>query len=358
MPLRDTQATIERFDFQGEGGGVLRLRGSVGFGSAQQARLQLVAEKFRALDRVDRRVAVSGSAAVGIQAGRLSVNGNFTVDEGLIDVTSLDAPTLDNDVLVIGRAEPARPPRAVSDGGKGSETGALARSDVDVRLDLGRALRLRGRGLDTRLGGKLHITSHAAGMLAVRGTVNTLDGTYTAYGQNLAIESGVISFTGDVANPRLDILAMRPDADIRVGVSVTGNPINPRVRLYSDPDLPELDKFTWLMTGRAPEGMGRDQAALLQRAAVALLAGERGNGDSFLKKFGIDELSVGNSPTGDTVVLIGKQLSKNLSVAYERGLSTTGGNVALLYRVAGWFTVRARTGSDNSVDVIWRWRWD
>ena len=246
----------------------------------------------------------------------------------------------------------------MSDGGKAPETGALAHSDVDVRLDLGRALRLRGRGLDTRLGGQLRIATNTAGVLAVRGTVNTVAGTYTAYGQNLAIDRGVITFTGDVANPRLDILAMRPDVDIRVGVSVTGSPINPRIRLYSEPDLPDLDKITWLMTGHAPESVGRDQAALLQRAALALLAGERGNGDGFLKKFGIDELSVGNSSTGGTVVSIGKQLSKNLTVAYERGLSTTGGNVALLYRVAGWFTVRARTGSDNAVDVIWRWRWN
>ena len=358
VALRDTQASIERFDFQGDGGGVLRLRGNVGFGDMQQARLQLVAENFRALDRVDRRVAVSGTADVGMQAGRLSVNGNFTVDEGLIDVTGSDAPALDNDVLVIGRTGPAAPPRAVSDGGKAPETGALAHSDVDVRLDLGRALRLRGRGLDTRLGGQLRIATNTAGVLAVRGTVNTVAGTYTAYGQNLAIDRGVITFTGDVANPRLDILAMRPDVDIRVGVSVTGSPINPRIRLYSEPDLPDLDKITWLMTGHAPESVGRDQAALLQRAALALLAGERGNGDGFLKKFGIDELSVGNSSTGGTVVSIGKQLSKNLTVAYERGLSTTGGNVALLYRVAGWFTVRARTGSDNAVDVIWRWRWN
>ena len=56
--------------------------------------------------------------------------------------------------------------------------------------------------------------------------------------------------------------------------------------------------------------------------------------------------------------LSGKHLSKRLSVFYEKGLSTAAGTWSLLYRVAGRTTLRARTGLDNAVEVIWSWRWD
>ena len=359
VALNSSEAVIERIDFKGAAGGTLHVEGRAGFSGQPQLALKAVTDHFRVLDRVDRRVALSGSADVGLRAGRLSVNGRFTVDEGLIDVTAADAPSLDDDILVVGRTDAAGKPIAVVDGGKAPATGALAGADIDVRVALGDALQLRGRGLDTRLGGQLRITTTPAGALAVRGVVNTVEGTYTAYGQNLSIERGTISFAGDVANPRLDILALRADIDMRVGVVVSGYAVAPRVRLYSDPDLPELDQITWLLTGQAPQGEGRDQSALLQRAALALLAGDQGSSsEGFLQKLGVDQLGVGRTDGGDTLITIGKQLSKRLSVAYEKGLAAAGGTWQLLYRIAGRTTLRARAGVENSVDVIWSWRWD
>jgi len=362
VALNSDEAVIERIDFVGSAGGTLHVEGRAGrtgVSGQPQLALKVVTDQFRALDRVDRRVALSGSADVGLRAGRLSVNGRFTVDEGLIDVSAADAPALDADILVVGRTSAAGKPIAVVDGGKAPGTGALAGADIDLRVALGDALQLRGRGLDTRLGGQLRITTTPAGPLAVRGVVNTVQGTYSAYGQNLAIERGTISFAGDVANPQLDILALRADIDMRVGVVVSGSAVAPRVRLYSDPDLPELDQITWLLTGQAPQGEGRDQSALLQRAALALLAGDQGSGgEGFLQKLGIDQLGVGRTDGGDTLVTIGKQLSKRLSVAYEKGLAAAGGTWQLLYRVAGRTTLRARAGVENAVDVIWSWRWD
>ena len=359
VALNRSEAVIESIDFKGAAGGTLHVEGRAGLSGQPQLALKVVTDHFRALDRVDRRVALSGSADVGLRAGRLSVNGRFTVDEGLIDVSAADAPSLDKDILVVGRTDAAGKPIAVVDGGKGPPTGVMAGADIDLRVALGDALQLRGRGLDTRLRGQLRITTTPAGELAVRGVVNTVEGTYSAYGQNLAIERGTITFAGNVANPRLDILALRADIDTRVGVIVSGSAVAPRVRLYSDPDLPQIDQITWLLTGREPQGEGRDQSALLQRAALALLAGDQGSSsEGFLQKLGIDQFGVGRTEGGDTLITVGKQLSKRLSVAYEKGLAAAGGTWQLLYRVAGRTTLRARAGAENAVDVIWSWRWD
>jgi translocation and assembly module TamB len=59
----------------------------------------------------------------------------------------------------------------------------------------------------------------------------------------------------------------------------------------------------------------------------------------------------------ETVVSIGKQLSKRWYVGYERSLNATTGNWQLIYRIAQRLTLRAQSGLDNSLDAIWTWRW-
>jgi len=110
--------------------------------------------------------------------------------------------------------------------------------------------------------------------------------------------------------------------------------------------------------GRARDPSGSDDAALLQRAAVALLAGESG-GPGFTKALGLDDVSLRTSDgdVHDTVVSLGKQLSQRWYVGYERSLNATAGSWQLIYRVAQRFTLRAQTGADNAIDVIWTWRW-
>jgi translocation and assembly module TamB len=360
----------------------LRVTGNASFGDAPRAQLRAVAERFRALDRVDRRVAVSGTANLGLQAQRIALDGRFVVDSGLIDASQADAPQHGSDVIVVNR--PGGPLRtaqartgapgtamqsgtqaAVAPGKQATQApppgSAATKADVNLRVDLGRSLRVRGRGLDALLRGQLQVTT-PGGELAVNGVVRVEEGTYTAYGQNLSIDRGALTFTGEAANPRLDILAIRADIDTRVGVVVTGLVANPRVRLYSEPDMPEFDTLTWLVLGRAPEGLGRDDTALLQRAALALMAGDKGSNGGFVKKLGLDELSIkrpeSGGDLGGTIVTLGKQVSKRLFVGYERAIAAAGGTWELIYRVAGRITVRARTRDDNAVDAIWTWRWE
>lgn len=376
VALTGTDARIERFEFRdGPGTGRLVLAGGASFGETPRATLRATAERLRALDRVDRRVTLSGAADLALQGQRLRASGGFAIDEGLIDISQADAPSIDSDVLVVNRA-PLRPsgtPAAVAAVRAQAASGTIAATadaparrasplgaaDVDLRVNLGEALRLRGRGLDTTLRGQLRVTT-PEGQLAIVGEIDASGGTYTAYGQNLRIERGGLRFTGNVATPVLDILALRADIDTRVGVVVTGSVANPRVRLYSEPDLGELDTLTWLLLGRAPEGLGRDDTALLQRAALALLAGERG-GSGLIQRLGLDELSLRRGASGgasDTIVTLGKQISKRLFIGYEQALGAAGGTVQLIYRIAGRITLRARTGSENAIDAVWTWRWD
>ncbi|MGC4079763.1 MAG: translocation/assembly module TamB domain-containing protein [Rubrivivax sp.] len=359
VTLRGDEVRLDNLRFRG-GDGSLAIDGTARLGAQPAADLAIVAERFDALTRVDRRVAVSGKATVALRAQSLAVDGKFAVDRGRIDISQSEAPSLDADVVVENRplapGQRPAPPAAARE-----PSPLLKNSRVALEIALGNDLRLKGRGIDTGLTGTLRVST-PEGRLAINGLVRTVGGRYQAYGQNLNIERGLIRFSGEVAAPRLDILAVRPDLDVRVGVTIQGSTTDPRVRLYSEPDMSELDKLSWLVTGRASEGLGRADTAILQQAALALLAGEGGGPSTgLLQRLGLDELSVSQSGEGDardTVVTIGKQLSDRLYVGYERGVNATAGSWQLIYRVARRFTVRAQTGDDSAFDVIWTWRWN
>jgi translocation and assembly module TamB len=350
--LQGDRAVVERFTLKG-GEGTLKLTGSGTIGSAPTAHLQATADKFRALGRVDRLVIASGQASLDFGPELVKLDGRVVLDEAAFDASASDAPGLDDDVTVrrLGAAE-----EVVED-----KKGAPSKRGWAMNLDigLGEQTRFRGKGIETGLKGNLRLTT-PGGRLDLRGTVSTDEGSYRAYGQKLGIERGIIAFNGPYDDPRLDILALRQNVDARVGLRITGTASQYRARLYSEPDMSETEKLSWLLLGRAPDGLGRNDTALLQRAAVALLSGEgEAPTDALMKNLGIDELGVGQRESGDvreTVITLGKQLSRRWYLGYERGVNATTGTWQLIYRIAQRFTVRAQSGLENSLDVLWTWR--
>ncbi len=349
--LEGDKATIDRFTLRG-GDGLLSVTGGATLGQAPQAQLQIKADHFRAIGRVDRSVIASGQTELVIGRDQAKLEGRLVLNEGLFDFSRADAPSLDDDVTVRrpGEVDPAL--------AEARPAGPRSNLVVGLDLDLGQKLRLKGRGIDTGLQGKIRLTN-PGGRWDARGTIQAVDGTYAAYGQKLIVERGLVAFGGPVEDPRLDILALRPNIDARVGVAITGTAQTPRVRLFSDPAMSDTEKLSWMVLGRAPDGLGRTDTALLQRAAVALLAGEgEAPTDTLLKSLGIDEISLKQSDgdVRETVISLGKQLSRRWYVGYERGVNSTIGTWQLIYRIAQRFTVRAQSGLENSLDVIWTWR--
>lgn len=340
------------------GNGTVRLEGSATFGATPRADLRVVAERFAVLQRVDRRVVGSGQARLQLEADSLRLDGNFKVDEALIDISRSDAPSLSDDVVVHRGG--------IDDSAAASPTAQRSvrrKIEMDLAIDLGEQLRLRGRGLDTRLTGRLRLSA-PGGRLALNGVIRTVGGSYAAYGQNLVVERGVIVFSGPLDNPRLNIEATRPKLDVRVGVRISGTAQNPRIRLFSEPELSETEKLTWLVLGRSYSNLAGAEAAVLQTAAMALLAGDEG-GDTptsqITQALGLDTLSFGQGTPGDvrsTIVTLGKQLSERWYLGYEHSLNATSGTWQLIYRAAQRFMLRAEASTEHrAVDMIWNWKW-
>lgn len=354
MTMTGTQARLESFTAKG-GNGQISAQGDVRFGRDPSAQLTLTADTFALLQRVDRRVVASGSAQIHAQAQLLDLKGRFVINEGLFDFSRGDAPQLDSDVQVV--RQNAQPRAEIN--------GKPLQVKLDVDVELGRRLQLRGYGIDTRIRGALHLAQDGQPRPTLEGEVRSEGGTFNAYGQKLDVERGVFTFVGPLDNPRLDVLAIRPGLEndaVRVGVTVTGTASNPRIKLYSDPDMSETNKLSWLVLGRSPDNLGRSDTALMQRAAMALISGDgESASDKLIHRIGLDELSF--SGEGDdargTVVRLGKQISRGVFVAYERGLNATTGNWQLIYKLAQRFTLRAQAGEEQQgLDLIWIWKWE
>jgi translocation and assembly module TamB len=297
LNLQGTQAQLEQLTLKGgsDQGGLLSISGQASLSGKPEANLQIKAERFGLLNRSDRRARVTGQAQVQIKGqDSVKVEGNLTFDEGLFDVSRIDTPTVGDDVNVINR------PGQVDDSADGNDTSAVSKRQwyVQLGLNLGQQLRVKGRGLDTRLSGSLRLST-PNGRPQVHGAVAAVDGSYVSYGQKLVIERGTLNFSGPLDNPRLDIKAMRAQSptaessDVKVGVLISGTAVDPRVRLYSEPPMSETEKLSWLVLGRGPTGLGVADIGLLQTAASALWGGEgAAPEDTLVGTLGLDELSI------------------------------------------------------------------
>lgn len=365
--LSGEKLIIQRFTLQGprgaEAGGTLEATGTAEWravpGSALRQpfiELEATATRLRVSNRADRRVTLSGQISTQLAGPRLTIRGQLGVDAALIVLPDETKPTLGADVVLRGTREP-EDPEAVR-----------VQPDVLVDVSLGDQFEVRGRGLQTRLSGRLSVRSTpGTSTPRVLGEVRTVSGTYRAYGQQLSIETGVLRFAGPYDNPTLDVLAVRPqqgNQTQRVGVQITGTAQAPRVRLFSDPELPDSEKLAWLVLGRPATGAGAE-AAVLQQAAMALLAGNGGGLDGGLAGvFGLDELGFrgqatnADGSTSSAALTLGKRLSNDLYLSYERSLAGALGTVSVFYDVSRRLTLRARAGEENAIDLIFTLRYD
>jgi translocation and assembly module TamB len=362
--IEGERLTIDQLHLEGpsgsEPGGALDATGQAEWrapspGAAREPliRLEVKASKLRVSTRPDRRLTLSGQVQADLAGPNLKVRGKLTADSALFILPDELAPTLGSDVIVRGgRSLP-----------QGTSTAVQVVPDVDVQIDLGPQFDVSGQGLKTRLSGQLTVRQTPTDFgPRVLGEVRTVKGTYRAYGQALSIETGVLRFTGPYDDPTLDIVAVRPkvgEASQRVGVQISGSAQSPRVRLFSDPELPDSEKLAWLVLGRPATGAGAE-AAILQQAALALLAGRGGGAmdGGLAGALGLDEIGVrGETTNADgsnnaAAFTLGKQVSSKLYLSYERTLAGTLGTVSMFYDVSRRVTLRGRAGEENAIDLI------
>jgi len=322
--------------------------------------LKLSADKLEVLARPDRILVISGQSTLVRDAKRFQLDGKFRADRASIELAGENTPTLSDDVVIVGKgAAPVKTPQGQP-------------LNIDLEADLGDAFHLKGKGLDAQLTGAVRIRVADRRPPRVTGSIRVESGTYAAYGQKLAIDRGVINFTGAYDNPGLNILAVRrrpegealSETNVEAGVEVRGTALAPVAKLVSTPSVSDSDKLAWLVLGHGIDNTAGNDMALLSTAAGALFGGGQGK---LANALGVDELGVSQAAgtsagaaTGlqSTVVTVGKRLSSRAYLSFEQGAGTATSLVKLKYKLNPRITLQFQTGTNNALDVLYTWAFD
>lgn len=352
--LTQREIRVESFAIKG-GDGVFHAQGVLARTGFNEASVDWRAEQFTVLGRPDRRLIVSGKGNAALKGGKLAFTGAMRAHEGLFEIGATELPTLGEDVVIVGRER--RAPTQASDAVPTTAPPSLNRASVDMSIDLGNNVALRGRGLDVWLSGELKLRSDARGELRASGTVEARRGTFAAYGQRLEIERARFFFNGPIANPGLDILAMRKRQAVEAGVAVTGTMNRPLVRVVSNPALPEGEALSWLVLGRGPDQAGAGQLSALPLATSALMGKA---GAPIARALNVDEVGLRGSggAAAQQFLTVGKRITERLYLAFEQSLGGTENLLRLEMSLTQRIALRAQTGSASSLGVFYRYAWD
>lgn len=363
--LEGQRLLLQELSLQGQGaqGGLLQATGQARWTPrGPELDLQARLSRLRASVRSDRQLTVSGELQGRLRGlpGQVPVDitGSLRLDQARLSLPDEDRPQLGSDVRI-------KPVAARTTAAPAERLPVSAPVRLAVQVELGEDVQVQGKGLNARLRGALTVTSQdLAQPPRLTGSVTTASGEYRAYGQRLNIERGVLRFTGPADNPALDILALRPNLSQPIGVQVSGTALLPRVRLYAEPELPEAEKLAWLVLGRSGASGGAE-AAVLQQAALALLGSRSAiQPGGLAASLGLDELSLRGAsslPDGTATggaLTVGKRLSSQFYAIYESSLSGALGTLYLFYDLSQRVTVRAQTGAQTAVDLIYTLPYD
>ncbi|OIS93065.1 translocation/assembly module TamB domain-containing protein [Brucella cytisi] len=189
---------------------------------------------------------------------------------------------------------------------------------LDVVINAPNQIFVRGRGLDTELGGRLRLTGPVTDIKPV-GAFDMIRGRIGILGQRITFDEGHVTLVGDL-NPQLNFVARSEGNEITAIVTVTGTVDNLDIKFSSTPELPQDEVLAQLIFKRSIGELSAFQIAQLA-AAAAELAG--GSNNSLMNKLragtGLDDLDVVTDDKGQTAVRAGRYIRDNIYLGVEAG---------------------------------------
>ncbi len=235
--------------------GFLELNGNAILDSSQQwpTHLTLTGDNFRLINLPDIQVFLSSDLLFEKKKDLLSLTGNVTVPKA--DILLRDFPkgakTISPDVKIIQEDK---------------EEEVKAPFRMKLKLALGDNVHFVGMGLNAFIDGQLTMTAEPDSQMLGSGSFQIKQGSYRAYGQDLQIETGVISFPGGpLSQPGINLRATRTVGDVMAGIYAIGSASNPRITTFSNPPMSESQTISYLLTGTTPSDAGKGAALSVGR---------------------------------------------------------------------------------------------
>lgn len=292
---------------------------------------------------------------INAQPGRSRISGIVQIPRANITVDSLpqNAVGLSADQILLNRR---LQPTSVEQ----ANTFAI---ETDIRVRLGQQVRLSAFGLKTRLNGELRVQQQQINP-TIRGEVSLQDGTFRAYGQDLLIRQGKMTFSGPADQPFLNVEAIRNPANMEdeviAGIRVTGPADEPIISIFSEPSKPQANALSYLIMGRDLDSESGSAANSVTTSLIGMsiassgrLVGEIG------EAFGVRDLTLDTEGAGDnSQVTVSGYLTRDLQLKYGIGIFQPIGQFTLRYRLMRSLFLEAVSGMDNAVDLLYKFEFD
>lgn len=310
-----------------------------------RAEFDLKGENLTALRLPEASVQASPDLKVALRPGETRVTGRVEVPEALFDLGGEKpaAARVSPDVRIVGEEQ---------------EVSAQA-LDAQVELVLGEKVRVRGKGFNGRIAGRLRVIDRPGLPSPVgQGELTIPEGRYKAYGQDLEIEQGRIIYADTALDdPALDIRAVRRgilDGTV-AGVRITGRASRPQLAMFSEPAMEQAEVLSYLVTGRSlSKGSGSDAALMVQAARAAGFAGGDMLAGQIGSTFGLEEATIESDVgTEELSLVLGRYLTPRLYLRYVQGLEEGLQTFALRYELTRHFNVQVQSGVKAGVDVFY-----
>lgn len=359
----------------------LSIQGSGKFSSGLEGNIEIKGVDFQIMNTNEYQINISPTLAIDLLPTGVKVKGHILIPNALIKPqTFTESVSLTDDVVFVGKKTPTE------------ET----TFDTDLTIEMGNNVLLAVKGLKGFLEGKVQLLQEAGGPLNGSGELSIREGKYEAYGQNLTIDKGSLTFTGGlIENPGIQVRAVRQfnnttssfdgsnqlfDFDssnlqsldlsgkTSVGIEVTGRLASPKVQLYSSPaSLSQADILSLLLLGKPASQANKSGAQLLYTAISALNLNSGTKGTQLLSQlkqklgidFGIENNAEYNKKTNqisdNTAFVIGKSLSPRLYLSYNLGISQNDSNaLTLKYLLNKFFSIQVNASINSSgIDVLY-----
>ncbi|AGF78738.1 hypothetical protein UWK_02197 [Desulfocapsa sulfexigens DSM 10523] len=281
--------------------GSMQLEGNATLDSEKgwPARLTLKGNNFRLVNLPDITILLSSDILFEKNNGLVSLTGVASIPKADILLRELPPGSLSAspDVVILQEQQ------------KENEVKSPFRMLLKISLE--DRVHFVGLGFNTYINGQITILSEPDEQMIGSGAFYIEQGSFRAYGQDLDIETGVISFAGGpLSQPGINLRATRTVGDVVAGIYAIGPLKKPRLTTFSNPPMSESHVISYLLTGSSPETSTGTRLSIGRQINSKL------------------SVSVGTDvKTGESEFITRYRLNRNIHLQTTTGTSSNAGDI-------------------------------
>ncbi|OCG22069.1 hypothetical protein A9G22_08340 [Gilliamella sp. App2-1] len=281
----------------------------------------------------------------------LTLLGKVSIPKGKITVESLPASSVDvssDEVMLDINRKEIKP----------QEFGIKINSHLEINI--GDNVTVDAFGLKASLKGNL-IAAQTNKGLDLHGEVLIPTGRFHAYGQDLIIHKGIITFSGATDQAILDIEAIRnpesmENSNVTAGIRVTGSSESPKIEVFSDPTMSQQEALSYLIRGHSLDSTEQSDSDMMTALLVGIGTAKTGKyiGD-IGNVFGIKNLTLDTQGAGNnSKVVVSGYILPNLQLKYGVGIFDSLATFTLRYRLMPSLYLDATSSLAQTLDIIYQ----